>query len=88
VAVVIRFPFQVVYKLNFRHLSPSHRPADKSPGSDACREGRCDSQRQMLMEPMGCVIQEFVSSIAALLDGAPHYSQSIFNRIGDSTSCA
>lgn len=88
VAVVMGFPFPGRYKLKFRQLSPSHRPANKCSRGDACREGGQDGEGKMLMEPMGCVIQKFVSSVAALLDGAPHHSQSILHRIGNRAGCA
>jgi len=42
----------------------------------------------MALKAMGCVIQEFLSSIAALLCGAPCYTNAIFDRIANCAACA
>jgi hypothetical protein len=69
-------------------LPSFHRPTDQRSCRNAYRKCRRNRQHEVPLEPLSCVIQEFLGSIAALLRDALCYADSILDRIGNRTRCA
>jgi hypothetical protein len=64
-----------------------HHPRDDRSSSGTYRKSRRDSQRRVPLEATSCVVQECFGGVKTLLRGVPHYSQAIFDRIGNRTCC-
>lgn len=58
-----------------------------SPRGDAYSKCRRNSQDEMSLKALSCVIEEFLSSLAALLCCTPHYPDAILYRVGNRTGC-
>jgi hypothetical protein len=65
-------------------LSFDH-PSDERSGGETHGECTRQGEHWMSLDALSCVLQEFFGSITALFCGAPHYSNTIIDGIGNRT---
>jgi hypothetical protein len=82
ISVKSNFPAKDSDLSSFRH------PSDERSCDGAHRKRRRNSEREVPLEALRCLIQEFFTSIASLLRGMPHGSHAIPYRVGDCSCCA
>jgi hypothetical protein len=71
-----------------RGLSSFDHPADDDSSSQTRRKRSRNSEHGLALDALSCVIQKFFGSVAALLCGTPHCSDTIPDCVGDCVGCA
>jgi hypothetical protein len=77
-----------IVAFQFADLLSFHDPADQCSCGETYGKRRGDSQNQVSLDALSCVIQEFFGSIAALFRSAPRHSHAFLNCVSDRAGCA
>ena len=70
------------------YLSSPYDPSEERPCRGAYGKRRRDSERQMPLNTMSCMIQDVFAGIEALLRSVPNSPYAILYRIGNRACCA